>query len=116
MAARGLAGLVAVATTLLSAGCDASGAPASPREASASAEMTMTSRAGTVVVRCADAKATVMSSTPHAGYRAEAIVTGPAAEASLAFTSDSGDAADVKVALRCVDGLPTLAEFVQDGS
>jgi hypothetical protein len=64
----------------------------------------VSSAGGTVIARCAGSTVEVLSWTPAQGFRAEEVESGPAREARVEFESDDGD---VRVELRCVDGVPS---------
>ena len=77
----------------------AGGVPVSPRP-----DRVLTSTGGTVVARCVDGGAYLVSWSPAQGYRAEEVRRGRAAVARVSF------AASRKIVLyvRCVAGVPQL--------
>jgi hypothetical protein len=71
----------------------------------------LSTRPGTVVATCSAGKVTLVSWSPNPGYRADDVVRGPAAKASVWFESDSHD--DVLVEVSCVDGRPVATETAE---
>jgi hypothetical protein len=78
-----------------------------------SGDVALNSTGGSFVVQCIDQKfVKIVSWQPVPGYTAKVIVPGPSAEASLKFSSDSAN--DIRVAVRCVDAVPKVEEFVEE--
>lgn len=71
----------------------------------------VSSAGGRVIAECTGALVEVLSWTPAQGYRTKEVERGPAHEVKVEFESDDGD---VKIELRCVDGVPS-AEIDDDG-
>ena len=82
-------------------------------EGVSSGDVALNSTGGSFVVQCIDQKfVKLVSWQPVPGYTAKVIVQGPSAEASLKFSSDSAN--DIRVAVRCVDAVPRVEEFVEE--
>jgi hypothetical protein len=67
---------------------------------------------GTVTARCAAGKVTLVAWSPAQGYRADDLAPGPAATASLSFTSD---AAEYVVTVHCGAAGPVARASKDDG-
>jgi hypothetical protein len=82
-------------------------------EGVSSGDVPLNSTGGSFVVQCIDQKfVKLVSWQALPGYQAKVIVQGPSAEASLTFSSDSAN--DIRVAVRCVDAVPKVEEFVEE--
>lgn len=100
--AIGLAGCLLLAT----AGCN-------EHPGVVTSETTMMSSGGSVIVQCIDASSAKLAGwQPASGYTARVIVQGPSGQPSILFSSPS--AADVRVAVHCVDSQPYLDEFDEE--
>ena len=78
-----------------------------------SGDVPLNSTGGSFVVQCIDEKfVKIVSWQALPGYTAKVIVPGPSAEASLKFSSESAN--DIRVAVRCVDAVPRVEEFVEE--
>jgi hypothetical protein len=94
-----------------SAGTSTPSATADPTGPAGSDPTVVSSAGGTVIARCTASMVEVISWTPAQGFRTEDVERGPAREAKVEFESDDDD---VRVELRCVDGVPA-AEIDDDG-
>jgi hypothetical protein len=68
---------------------------------------------GSVVVRCADSVATLLSWSPSPGYRADDAVRGPAATVSVRFESDIAE--DLLVTAACAGTVAAITQGPDGG-
>jgi hypothetical protein len=82
-------------------------------EGVSSGDVGLNSTGGSFVVQCIDQSfVKVVSAQPLPGYTVRIVVPGPSAEASIKFSSESAN--DIRVAVRCVDAVPKVEEFVEE--
>jgi hypothetical protein len=67
------------------------------------ADKLLWSAGGSVIARCTGVQVYLVSWSPEPGYRAPAVVRGPAAQASVRFDADD---VRVSVSVRCASGTP----------
>ena len=79
-------------------------ATADPTGSAGSDPTVVSSTGGTVIARCTGSMAEVLAWTPAQGFRTEDDERGPAREVKVEFESDDDD---IRVEVRCVDGLPS---------
>lgn len=79
-------------------------APSSVPTPSVSAEKVIGSAGGSVVARCVDDRAELLSWSPAQGYQVDDLRRGPATTAGIQFESDD---LEVNVLITCAAGVPT---------
>lgn len=91
--------------------------PATPAPSQAAPGVTrvLPTDGGSVVARCAGGQVALESWSPASGYRADDIVRGPAAVASVTFERHGGKGSlELRVTVRCAGGEPTATVQVDD--
>jgi hypothetical protein len=84
---------------------------ATPTPGGAPSGDALRSQGGTVVARCDGGTVRILSWSPNPGYRADDVIRGPAAKATLVFESDTHN--DLLVTVTCSNGTPKLVDKVQ---
>jgi hypothetical protein len=65
----------------------------------------LATRGGSIIARCADGEASLLSWSPAQGYQADNIQRGPAPTTTMKF--ETGDT-EIHVSITCPHGIPTL--------
>lgn len=73
---------------------------------------TLSTPGGSIIARCADGKAALLSWSPAQGYQTDDIQRGPARTATMKF--ESGDT-EIRVSVTCPGGTPVLHASTETG-